>query len=62
MMIRNNNWFLSMYSTKELIDILFDYYKDVHGVGYGGLALERCSVVNELEKLDKLAAKHPTAA
>jgi len=55
---RPNNWFLSMYSTEELLHILFNYFKDVHGVSYAGDANGRCSVVNALENLDAYTARY----
>lgn len=46
------DWFNSNYSDADLVDILSDYSKSVHGSRIRMAGAGRCTLVRELEALD----------
>jgi hypothetical protein len=56
----NTNWFNSMLSKMDMVDIYQGYYQDVYGsepTHIDFARVNRCTMASELEKLDHIAAK-----
>lgn len=54
------DWFRSMLSKMEMVDIYQDYYQDVHGAAPTHIdfaKVNRCTMAYELEQLDRVASK-----
>jgi hypothetical protein len=53
------DWFTSLHSNQELVNILHDYSQDIHGQATWLPLAGRCTLVNHLENLDRQVEQMP---